>query len=158
MLVLGIDPGSTRVGYGLIDSQSLKPIFFGLLEIKAENKNQKLKKLGESFQKLLKKAKPDLIVIEKIFFSNNQKTAIEVAESRGALKLLVLQKNIKLLEYTPQEIKIAVTNYGASDKKSVSLMVSKILSLPEIKGPDDISDALAIAITGALRYKMDSIS
>lgn len=158
MKVLGIDPGSTRVGYALIDSQSLKPLLFGLLEITTKNKHQKLKELGAAFQKLLNKTKPDTVAIEKIFFSNNQKTAIDVAESRGALKLLILQKNIKMFEYTPQEIKIAVTNYGSSDKKSVALMVSRILSIPAIKGPDDISDALAIAITGALRYKMDSLS
>lgn len=158
MRILGIDPGTTRIGYGLIDSQTLKALAFGLLEINAKSNHQKLFDLEYEYKKIIEKYNPDLVAIENIYFSKNQKTAIAVSEARGVLKITSLKAGLKVMEYGPKEVKLAVTGYGLSDKKAVYKMICKILGLKEIKGPDDIADALAIATTAAMRYKFDSLS
>ncbi len=151
MLILGLDPGSVRVGYGLIkkNKNDLTLIKSGLLKIKSKDKPQRLLEIEKSFSVLLKKSKPDLVVLEKLFFMKNMKTALEVAQSRGVLTLLTVKHKIPLLEFSPSEIKISVTGYGRADKKAVAKMVAKILKIPEVKKIDDITDAIATAITGA---------
>jgi len=151
MIILGIDPGSARVGYGLIkrEKNNLEFVSAGLLKISSPDKNERLVELEKSFEKLLTKARPDLAVIEKLFFMKNMKTALEVAQSRGVLTLIIAKRKIPLLEYTPMEIKQGVTGYGLADKKSVAKMVAKILKINKIIGYDDISDALAAAILGS---------
>lgn len=156
MKILGIDPGSSRIGYGLIESSGPKAIDFGLIEIPKQSKEGKILELHDRFQQLLKKMSPDAVAIEELFFSKNQKTAIEVAEARGVMRLLVVQANILLVEYGPREVKLAITSNGAADKKAVITMVERILNI-KIKGPDDIADALAIALTAAARYKIDRL-
>ncbi|MBI2406353.1 MAG: crossover junction endodeoxyribonuclease RuvC [Candidatus Harrisonbacteria bacterium] len=157
MKILGIDPGSARVGYGLIadDGHNLAAITHGVIELRQKDPHEKLRALGSAIRALLKKTAPDVVALERIYFSTNQKTGIAVAESRGAIALLVLEAGIPLLEYGPREVKQAVTNNGLADKIAVATMVKKILGLSAIEGPDDVSDALAIAITGAHRYKFD---
>ena len=151
MKILGIDPGSSRIGYGLIEKtgQKLKLIRADTLIIREKDPNQKLFYLAIEFKKLLEECEPDLLAIEKIFFYKNVKTAIEVAQARGVLVLLTLQKQIPLVEFTPQKVKKATTNYGASDKQAVAKMVSLLLNEPQIKRLDDTTDAIAIAITAA---------
>ena len=151
MLILGIDPGSTRVGYGLIkkEKSGLRFIMAGLLKISSKDKNQRLVELEKSFSAILKKEKPDLAAIEKIFFMRNLKTAIEVAQSRGVLTLLVTKYKIPLLEYSPLEIKQRITGHGMADKKMVANMVAKILKINKINKYDDVTDALAIAIVAS---------
>lgn len=151
MKILGLDPGSVRVGYGLIKKErgELQLIKAGLLKILSKDGGQRLLELEKSFSELLKKQKPDLIVLEKIFFMKNLKTAVEVAQSRGVLTLIIAKHKIPLLEFSPTEIKSAATGYGRADKKAVAKMVEKILKIDKIKAVDDISDALAAAITGA---------
>ncbi len=157
MKILGIDPGSTRIGYGLIESSGdAKALEFGLIEISKQSKEGKIRELHDRFKMLLKKTTPELVAIEELFFSKNQKTAIEVAEARGIMKLLVIQASIPLLEYGPREVKIAITNDGVADKKAVIMMVERILKI-KIKGPDDVADALAIALTAAARYRIDQL-
>ncbi len=157
MRILGIDPGTSRIGYGLIESGAdLKALDFGLLELSKIKSSSALLEIANSFSKLLNTTKPEAVSIEKIFFTKNQKTAISVAEARGVISLLVLQKGLPLYEYGPREVKQAVTSYGLADKRAVKKMVCQILSLTDIKGPDDVTDALAIAITAASRYKLDS--
>ncbi len=158
MLFLGIDPGTTRIGYGLIEMKAgnFIPIKYGLLELDASKRNGAVG-VGESFSKLIKKLAPDVIAIEELFFTKNQKTAISVAESRGVMKYLSLNNTFEVREYNPLEVKIALTSDGRADKSAVAKMVKKILSLKNIEGPDDVSDALAIALTAAMRYKMDSL-
>lgn len=160
MLILGIDPGSTRVGYGLIrrEKNQLELLESGLLKIEAKNKNERLLDLEKSFSKLLNRVKPDLAVLEKLYFVKNAKTGLEVAQSRGILTLLVIKHKIPLLEFTPLEIKQALTGYGKSDKKAVLNSVRKILKTEVVRGGDDAADAIAAAITGmnypsALRLK-----
>ena len=157
MKILGIDPGSSRIGYGLVadDGRKLTALAHGLIELKQKNSNEKLLALAREIRILLKNTAPDIVALEKLYFSTNQKTGIAVAESRGAITLLVLEAGIPLFEYGPHEVKQAVTNDGRADKIAVAKMVKKILNLETIKGPDDVSDALAIAITGAHRYTFD---
>ena len=146
MKILGIDPGTHRIGYGLILRKSdLKPLDYGVIEIQEGS----IIIAAEQFQKLLEKLKPNLVAVEKLFFSKNRKTALAVAQTRGILILKILENKIPLVEYGPMEVKQAVTGYGLSDKKAVSFMVKRFLNMQEISGYDDASDALAIAITAA---------
>lgn len=156
MKILGIDPGSTRVGYGLIkkDGSKLKFLKSGILKIVSKDKSQRLVELEESFFGLLKKEGPDLAVLEKLFFMRNLKTALEVAQSRGVLTLLIVKYKISLLEFTPLEIKQNVCGYGMADKKTVAKAVMKILNIKKIDGGDDAADALAAAITGSINTKL----
>ncbi len=149
MKILGIDPGSARIGYGLIKKNKSNFDFIdaGLLEIISKDKNLRLLDLEKSFSSLLKKEKPDLVSMEKLYFYKNMKTAIEVSQSRGVLTFLVIKNKIPLLEYTPSEVKLMITGYGMADKKSVAKTVEKILRINKISDYDDVTDALAIAIT-----------
>lgn len=153
MIVLGLDPGSTRVGYGLIkkEKSGLKFIKSGLLKIVSADKNQRLLELERSFSQLLEREKPDLAALEKLYFVKNLKTGLEVAQSRGILTLLIIKHKIPLLEYTPSEIKSGITGYGRADKKTILKIVAKILKIEKIKGGDDAADALAAAIIAAER-------
>lgn len=160
MKILGIDPGSVRTGYGIIfkEKNGLKFAKAGLLKIVSKDKNERLLELEKSFSLLLEKEKPELAVMEKIYFSKNAKTAIEVAHARGVLTLIVAKHKIPLLELAPSEIKQGVTGYGMADKKAVAKMVEKILKTDTISGYDDVSDALAAAIAGSavdnFRFKL----
>jgi crossover junction endodeoxyribonuclease RuvC len=158
MKILGIDPGSTRVGYGVIKKEKdiLRFIDAGLLKISSKDKNQRLVELEKSFSRLLKKEKPDLAVLEKIYFMKNLKTALEVAQSRGILTLLITKYKIPLLEYSPLEIKQWITGHGMADKKAVASMVEKILKINKINQHDDVTDALAIAIVAAQHQKINN--
>ena len=149
--ILGIDPGSSRCGYGLIEKRGsqLKLLQAGLIEIKETDSSQRLFYLGKDFERLLKKLKPDWVAIEKIFFTKNVKTAIEVAQARGLLIYLTTKYQIPITEFTPNQVKQAITNYGAADKKAVAKMVRLILGKRELKKNDDTTDALAVAITTA---------
>lgn len=151
MRILGIDPGTNRIGYGFIDSQGqkLKLISSGIIKI-PEKKNEKFLILAEKFDKLIKKLKPDLGAIEKLYFSKNRKTAIEVAQARGILLFLLFKNKIPIIEYTPSEIKKQITGYGLSDKTAIAKMVNKILGA-NLNLVDDITDAIAIAITASIK-------
>ena len=151
MIILGIDPGSSRAGYGLIKKEKNRLRFLkaGLLKVSAKDKNQRLVDLEKSFSDLLKKEKPDLAVLETIYFMKNLKTAVEVAQARGVLTLTIVKHKIPLLECSPLKIKQGVTGYGRADKKAVAKMVSKILKINNPGWLDDVTDALAAAIIGA---------
>ena len=160
MKILGIDPGSARIGYGLIEKSGneLKFIKAGILKITSKDKYERLVDLEKSFLALLKKEKPDWAIMEKLYFVKNQKTGLEVAQSRGILTLLITKSKIPLLEFTPLEIKQGVTGYGMADKKSVAKMVAKILKMDKINKYDDATDALAAAITGSLNINFQHIT
>lgn len=154
MKILGIDPGTSRIGYGLINDRPLKLINYGVIEIK-DKTIKKFLTLSEKLEKLINEFKPDAASVEKIYFAKNQKTAIEVAQARGIIILSLLKKKIPVYEYAPQEIKLTVTNYGLANKKAVAKLVKKLLGINELKGYDDASDALAIAITAANYRRLD---
>ena len=150
MVILGIDPGTKRIGYGLIKSKNrdIEFIDAGILKIK-EEEPKNLLEIEKELSKIIKKHKPSLAVIEKIYFMKNQKTAIEVAQARGIIINQISKNRIKIIECTPNEMKAAITGYGFADKKAVFKMVKLILGLSEdIKMIDDAADALAMAIFG----------
>ncbi|MFA6136201.1 MAG: crossover junction endodeoxyribonuclease RuvC [Candidatus Paceibacterota bacterium] len=148
MKILGIDPGSTRAGYGVIEFDKNHQVFIsgGIIDIKSKDKNNRLAELEKGINKIIKKNGPDLVGIEKLYFVKNMKTALEVAQSRGVLILCCVKEKIPILEFTPLEIKQGITGWGGADKKSVELWVKKILKIENLKEVDDVFDALAIAI------------
>lgn len=153
---MGIDPGSTRIGYGLIKTDGgLSALSYGIIEIKRREMGGLILKAAEEISKLIKKYRPDVAAIEKIYFSKNVKTGIEVAQTRGAIALEIARQKIPIKELSPSEIKLAVTGYGLADKKAVAKMTARLLGLEKIKGLDDASDALAIAIAANGRKPLD---
>lgn len=150
MIVLGIDPGSVRIGYGLIASEKglLSLIASGILKIRSKDSAGQILEASKEIAKLIKKYRPALAGIEKLYFAKNVKTGIAVAQTRGALILELAKNRLPVKELSPSEVKLAVAGYGLADKKSIAKMVSLILRLPKEKlwAYDDSTDALAIAI------------
>lgn len=150
-ITLGIDPGTARLGYGLIQG-GLQPklIDAGLIETwPDEPMPDRLVTLYEGVQELLDEFKPDVLAIEQLFFARNVTTAITVGQARGVVILAAAQARIAVTEYTPSEIKQAVTGYGKADKPQMQEMVRMILNLKTVPSPDDAADALAVAICHA---------
>lgn len=150
MRVIGIDPGSAIVGYGIIDYNSNKYsiINYGVvLTSKDLSVEERLKIVYDEISNILKKYKPEFMAIEDLFYFKNNKTVISVAQARGIILLAGKQNNIHITSYTPLQVKIGITGYGKADKKQVQQMVQKFLGLSEIPKPDDAADALAICIT-----------
>ncbi|MBI5700441.1 crossover junction endodeoxyribonuclease RuvC [Candidatus Saganbacteria bacterium] len=149
MKTLGIDPGTAIMGFGLVtDSErSLKALEFGCIRTTKENlPHERLRILYEKLGKLLKELRPDCIAIERLFFATNSKTAISVGEARGVALLAAARAKVVVAEYTPLQVKLAITGYGKADKNQVGQMVKNLLKLEEVPKPDDTADALAIAI------------
>ncbi len=152
-IYLGIDPGTHRVGYGVIKVENGK---FSLIEqgiIKTKQGGSSIEQLPLIYKKmssLIKKNSPDEVAIEKLFFSKNQKTAMAVAEARGVILLAAAEKSIKIREFMPNTVKQSISGYGFADKKAMLKIVAMMLGLKNFKPLDDASDALAIAITAAL--------
>lgn len=149
--ILGIDPGTVRIGYGLIEKRGsqLSLLKSGLLKITSSEKIERLYELEKNFQKLLKEAKPELVALEKLYFLKNQKTAFDVAEARGILLVNIYKAGVPLVEFSPPQIKSAVAGYGKADKAAVAKMAAKTLGLESIKAIDDVTDAIAIAIAAS---------
>ncbi|MDP3954155.1 MAG: crossover junction endodeoxyribonuclease RuvC [bacterium] len=157
MRILGIDPGTSLIGYGIIESSKSgwKALEFDKFET-LKNLSSKDRVLGiyTFFDKLIKKFKPERLSIERLFFFKNNKTVMGVSEIRGVLLLVAAKNGIEIDEFTPLEVKQAVSSYGRADKKQVQQMVKLILGLDKEPRPDDVADALALAICSAntLRY------
>ena len=151
MIILGIDPGFARTGYGVIEekNKNLRMLDYGCLSTPAGLIFEKrLKKIREGLVDLIKKYKPDVCAVEKIFFCKNAKTAIDVGQARGVVILTAAEKNLKIREFTPLQVKQSLTGYGKAEKQQIQKMVKLILNLKEIPKPDDAADALALAICG----------
>ena len=149
MIILGIDPGYAIVGYGVIRSQGghYQPLEHGAIVTRAEEDfNRRLEIIYDSLTKVIEQWKPDAVSIEKLFFQNNQKTAIGVAEARGVILLAAQKAKLDIFEYTPLQVKMAVTGYGQAHKPQVMEMTRRLLCLKEVPKPDDTADALAMAI------------
>ncbi len=148
MIILGIDPGTTIIGYGVIEKNKskLKLIDYGVIRTKNVSQEEKLSKISEELNKIIKKYKPEVAGIETLFFSTNKKTALAVAEARGAIILTLMQNAVPVKEFTPNNIKATVSGYGKSDKKAMEKIVSLNLGIKDSDLPDDAFDALAIAI------------
>ena len=138
MKILGIDPGLERVGYGLVQTPKI-----GLPE--------RLRMIHEQVGTLLDQERPDLVATERLLFAVNKRTAMDVAKALGVMLLVTAQRGVPWIELTPPEVKLGVVGNGAADKRQVQFMVVKLLGLAETPEPDDVADALAVAIASALR-------
>lgn len=149
MRILGIDPGIAIVGYGVIDSEvgRYKVIDYGAITTEAGLPvSVRLNMIFTAMSELIDKYKPDVMSIEELFFNKNVKTAITVAQARGVIVVAGSLKGVPIYEYTPLQIKQALVGYGRAEKSQIQQMTKMILNLPKIPKPDDVADALAIAI------------
>jgi len=150
MVILGLDPGTAIVGYGVLNKKSKRELVvleYGCLTTPAGQKpSKRLLSIEKQLRKVIKDFKPDEAVVEKLFFFKNLKTAIAVSEARGVILAELERQKVKVFEHTPLEIKQAVTGYGRASKIQVQKMVQNILKLDKLPKPDDAADALAAAI------------
>ncbi len=152
MRILGFDPGLAIVGYGVLDSdgRAHSVVDYGVIRTpKEECTPVRLALIHEGVEQLFEKFKPDVIAVEELFFARNVTTAINVAEARGVIIAASVRHVGLLYEYTPLQIKQALTGYGRADKRQIEQMVKVLLRLKEIPKPDDAADALAVALTHA---------
>ena len=149
MIVLGIDPGYAIVGCGVVEYKNnhFRVLDYGAITTQAHTPfNERIEKIFDEAAELMIKYRPDAMAIEKLFFNTNQKTAIDVAQARGALVLAAQKNHIPIFEYTPLQVKQSVVGYGRAEKKQVQEMTRVMLNLEKIPKPDDAADALAMAI------------
>ena len=157
MIILGIDPGLATLGYGVIEADNNKRrlIQFGTLTTPAgQPMPQRLRAIYQGMNQLMDIYQPDEVAFEELFFSKNITTGIAVSHARGVALLAVVQRTDDLYEYTPMQIKQAVTGWGGADKHQVQQMVKMLLNMKEIARPDDAADALAVALTHANSMNM----
>lgn len=160
MKILGIDPGTATVGWGVIEVQGGKTtsVAYGHISTSKDLTPQKrLAEIASDLETIIKQYQPEEAAVEELFFFKNQKTIISVAQARGVILLTLENFCVNISGYTPLEVKQALTNYGRAEKTQIQLMVQAILKLPAIPQPDDTADALAIALCHASRRKMESV-
>lgn len=149
MIILGIDPGTAITGFGVIESISgnLKVVEHGCITTHKDLEMPvRLDMLGQELEKLIERFAPDVMAIEELFYFKNNKTVISVGQARGVAVFIGKKSGLEIREYTPLQVKQSVTGYGRADKKQVQMMVKNILKLKETPKPDDVADALAVAI------------
>ncbi|MEZ4813547.1 MAG: crossover junction endodeoxyribonuclease RuvC [Caldisericia bacterium] len=149
MRVLAFDPGIARVGYAIVDGDVSTQVMVecGLIETEAETPfPERLCRIHHDALDIADEFSPDLVAVEKLFFSKNTKTAMDVAHARGVLLMVPYHRNIPVFEYSPAEIKVAVTGSGSADKYQVGEMVKMLLKLQTVPKPDDVADAVALGL------------
>lgn len=149
-VILGLDPGTATTGYGVIAvrGSDITTLAYGcILTAKELPLAERLHQIATRLNQLLDEFQPTSVAVEELYFFNNVKTAISVAQARGAMLATVAARGIAVIGYTPLQVKQAITGYGAADKPQMQKMIKMILGLPEIPKPDDVADALAIAVT-----------
>ena len=149
MIVIGIDPGVARLGYGVIkvDKGVATPLCYGCIQTKAGRRQaERLLTIYTEITALLTKYSPDFLAIEKLFFTKNVTSAMSVSEVRGVILLAAEQHHIPVEEYTPNQIKQAITGSGRADKEQMQEMIKRLLHLDEVPKPDDAADGLSIAL------------
>lgn len=152
MLILGIDPGYAIVGWGVVryERGRFVPMDFGAVTTPAGMPfGQRLAMIYRDLNEILERHHPDAAAVEKLYFQSNKTTAIDVAQARGVTMLALEQHGVPVFEYTPMQVKSAVTGYGQAQKPQVMEMIKRLLRLREVPKPDDTADALAIAICHA---------
>ena len=157
MIILGIDPGLATLGYGVIEvaGDRRRMVQFGTLSTPAgQSMPQRLRAIFQGMNQLMDIYRPDDVAFEELFFSKNITTGMAVSAARGVALVAVVQRTDNLYEYTPMQIKQAVTGYGGADKHQVQQMVKMLLGMKEIARPDDAADALAVALTHANSMNM----
>ena len=149
MIVVGIDPGLAKVGYGVLSRANgyLTPLDFGCIKTDSDQRHsQRLREIYDQISLIFDEYSPAWIAVEQLFFSRNVTSAMHVSEARGVLLLAAEQRGIAIAEYTPNQIKQAVTGSGRADKHQVQEMMQRLLRLQEIPRPDDAADGLAVAL------------
>ncbi len=152
MKILGIDPGYAIIGWGVIRYERGRylPVDFGAITTPADMPfNRRLEVIYDELTALLTQHTPEAVAVEKLYFQNNQKTAIDVAQARGVTMLAIHKQGVPVYEYTPLQVKSAVTGFGQAQKPQVMEMTKRLLRLKAVPKPDDTADALAIAICHA---------
>jgi len=161
MIILGIDPGIATLGYGVVEKDekgTFRAVDYGVVSTpKEEGLPVRLAMLEEGVAKILDKFRPDEVAMEELFFSKNITTGIAVAHARGVAMLACVKRCGKLFEYTPMQIKQALTGYGRADKKQMQEVVASLLRLRAIPKPDDAADALAIALCHAFTSRFGNL-
>ena len=148
--IIGIDPGYAITGYGIIDKKGnkLTAVDYGVIETKAGvDFPLRLLAISDKLRFILEQYKPDLMSVEELFMGHNHTTVIGTAQARGAVLVEAARAGIEVYEFTPGQVKLAITGYGKAEKKQVQIMTKSILGLKEVPKPDDAADALALAIT-----------
>lgn len=156
MIILGFDPGTAILGWGIIDTgdshrvDQARSLAYGCITTdKSMTPSQRLLAIASGVEKLLDEYKPALVGVERLFFQRNVTTGMAVSEARGVVLYIIERQGFQLAEYTPQEVKMTLTGYGRAEKKQVQEMVKLLLKMEKIPKPDDAADALAIALTAA---------
>jgi crossover junction endodeoxyribonuclease RuvC len=158
LIVLGIDPGTARTGYGLVerDGSRLRALDFGCLETPAALElPQRLLLIEQGLVALIEAHRPDVVAVERLYFNRNVQTAFAVGQARGVVLMVAAQHGLAVAEFGPNEVKQAVTGYGRADKGQVQRMVQTLLDLPSLPRPDDAADGLAIAICAAHAHRAE---
>ncbi len=158
MTILGIDPGTRKMGYALISLEKGKIALIeaGLIKIKAEELQFQIPQMVEAFEHIFKNFKIDEVAIEDIFYAHNPKTTIKLAQFRGAIMLMLLQQFGQFSEYTALQVKQALTGNGKATKEQVAFMAKRLLNIKKEIKPLDITDAIAVAITHSQRVHLAS--
>ena len=148
LVILGIDPGTTRIGFGIItnNANKLTCVHYGLIPISKSRKDSVIRGVFREIERVIETYKPDVAAVEKLFFFKNKKTIISVSEMRGVIMAALALNNIPVKEFTPLQVKQAVSSYGRASKDQVEHMVRLILGIKEKIKPDDVADGIAIAI------------
>lgn len=166
MIILGIDPGIAITGYGIIKTggkkerkkDKIKCLGYGTIQTTSSlPAAERLKKINNELNKLIKKYRPKVLAVENIYFFKNLKTAMPVSQAKGVILLTAAKKKIPVQEFTPLQMKMALTGYGKAEKKQIQKMVKILLGLKKIPCPDDAADALGIAICCARIVKVDNV-
>ena len=156
MRILGIDPGIARTGWGIIEYQKskIKNQKYGCVETSTGTPlENRLLLIYKSISRIINQHEPEILAVEELFFNTNAKTALTVGEARGVILLTAAEKKIPVSVFTPLQVKMAITGYGRAEKNQIGQMVKTLLKLNEIPKPDDITDALAVALTHAFTKK-----
>lgn len=159
LIIVGVDPGFAIVGYGAVKYEGGKLAALGYGSITTEPSTpfpERLLQIHEALAEVLGRYRPDSVAVEQLYFNKNAKTAIMVAQGRGAVLLAAAMRRVPIAEYTPLQVKMAVTGYGRGDKAQIQQMVKAILNLRETPKPDDVADALAVSICHAHSHLLNS--
>lgn len=155
MIILGIDPGTTRIGWAVLKTKkrNVIPLEYGCWELKEKLQEQRLFKISQYLNKIIKKYQPNYLAIEKIFFFKNAKTVMSISEATGVITLIAQKHKIPSVRLTPLEIKQYLIGYGRADKKDIQKIIQLVFSLKELPKPDDTADALAVGLAGINKIK-----
>ena len=159
MIILGVDPGSVVTGYGLLfcENNKEKVLEYGVIRTNKKALAEKLLEIHEKLFEIIKKKKPEQFAIEETFYSKNVKATLTMGQARGSAILAAAKAGIEIFEYSPKEVKMAVTGRGNATKRQIQFMIKSILNLKELPQPEDASDALAIAFCHAQKIKTKNL-